>query len=352
MKRLVPYLTLICICFAAGLPASAQDPQFSQFYNAPLYLNPGFVGITPQQRLILNHRLQWPNLPQAFTTYAVSYELFSNELNSGFGIMASSDKMGSAGWRTTNVGLLYSYKVRLNRDWVFSPGVYFGYGWQGLDREQLVLPDQIATGQGITNDDQVFRIDNEQYFDFGSGLILYNRKLWLGLSAYHLNTPNVSLIGDESRLPVRYNFHGGMQISLYNGRRNLRRVSYLTPSFVYRRQGPNFSQLDMGLQYHLDPIGIGVWYRGVPIPRPFQLLDEEEKRVKQDALILILSLQFNGFQVGYSYDFTISDLSTTAGGAHEVSLIYEFTVKPLRRRFRPKNKVIPFPTFNKKAFGK
>src|SRR6185312_8345385 len=112
----------------------AQDPQFSQYYQAPLYLNPGFTGITPQQRVVLNHRIQWPNLPQAFVTTAVSYDIFVDELKSGFGIMATNDKMGSAGWRTTTAALLYSYKVRINDKIVFSPGLQFGYGINGLDR--------------------------------------------------------------------------------------------------------------------------------------------------------------------------------------------------------------------------
>ncbi|MEM7108632.1 MAG: type IX secretion system membrane protein PorP/SprF, partial [Bacteroidota bacterium] len=325
-----------------------QDPQFSQFYNAPLYLNPGFTGITPQQRLVVNHRLQWPNLPQTFATYAVSYEMFIGELNSGFGLMATTDLQGSGGWRTTNAGLLYSYKVRLNQNWVFSPGIYFGYGWQGIDAFKLRFGDELASNQNGTSDNTALRIDNEQYFDFGSGAILYNRNLWIGLSAYHINRPNTSLIAGESRLPIRYNLHGGMRIPLYNGPRTISRVSYLTPSFVYRRQGDTFSQLDVGLQYHIDPIGIGVWYRGVPTPRPFQLLDTEDREVKQDALIFILSLQFNGFQVGYSYDFTISQLETRVGGAHEMSLIYEFVAKPLRRGVKRKNKLIPCPTFTRK----
>lgn len=69
--------------------AFAQDPQFSQYYQAPLYLNPGFTGITPQQRLAINHRIQWPNLPQAFSTYSFSYDIFVDELKSGFGILCN-----------------------------------------------------------------------------------------------------------------------------------------------------------------------------------------------------------------------------------------------------------------------
>ncbi|MEQ9166217.1 MAG: type IX secretion system membrane protein PorP/SprF, partial [Fulvivirga sp.] len=72
------------------------------------------------------------------------------------------------------------------------------------------------------------------------------------------------------------------------------------------------------------------------------------KQVQNDALVFSLALLFNAFQVGYSYDFTISELSTAAGGAHEISLIYEFVAKPFRRGVKRKNKLIPCPTFNSK----
>jgi len=77
-------------------------------------MNPGFAGITQQQRLVANHRIQWPNLPQAFTTYAASYDIWVDELKSGFGLLATTDKMGSAGWRTSTANLIYSYKVKIS----------------------------------------------------------------------------------------------------------------------------------------------------------------------------------------------------------------------------------------------
>jgi type IX secretion system PorP/SprF family membrane protein len=339
--------TILILLFASGV-SFAQDPQFSQFYNAPLYLNPGFTGITPQQRLIVNHRLQWPNLPQVYSTYAVSYEMFAGELKSGFGLMATTDKMGTGGWTTTTAGLLYSYKIRVSQNWVFSPGLYFGYGQQGIDQSKLQLGDELATNQSGSNDPTVLRIDNVQYLDIGSGIVMYNRAIWFGISAYHMNKPNISLIGNESRLPMKLNIHGGMKIPLYNGPRTISKVSYLTPGFVYRRQGNTFSQLDVGVNYHIDPVSIGVWYRGVPFKRAFQNLGIEEKKVQQDAIVFSLALLFNNFQVGYSYDFTVSDLAVAAGGAHELSVIYEFAAKPFRKGVKRKNKLIPCPSFNSK----
>ena len=68
-------LVLLVFVMVTVLKVSAQDPQFSQYYQSPLYLNPGFTGITPQQRATFNHRIQWPNLPQAFSTFAASYDI-------------------------------------------------------------------------------------------------------------------------------------------------------------------------------------------------------------------------------------------------------------------------------------
>jgi len=320
--------------------AMAQDPQFSQFYQSPLYLNPGFTGITPQQRFVLNHRIQWPNLPQAFSTYAASYDIFVDELRSGFGIMMTTDKMGSAGWRTSTFGLLYSYKVRVTDDLVFSPGLYFGYGINGLDRSKLLLGDGLEfNGQSL--DPDLNRLGNQQYFDFGSGFLLYTKSLWLGGAFHHMNTPNLSILNTTSRLPMKTTIHGGGRISLYSGFRTKSKVSYITPSFIYRKQGP-ISQLDFGLNYHIDPVSIGVWYRG----KPFET--NVIGTVNQDALIFVMGIYLANFNVGYSYDFSVSELSTSSGGAHEISIVYEFVAKPISRSVKKRNRLIPCPTFNHK----
>ncbi len=36
----------------------SQDPQFSQYHSAPLYLNPVFAGTTQTHRFIANYRNQ------------------------------------------------------------------------------------------------------------------------------------------------------------------------------------------------------------------------------------------------------------------------------------------------------
>jgi len=336
MKKLL----LIAFVFA-GLTAAAQDPQFSQYYQAPLYLNPGFTGITPQQRIVLNHRIQWPSLPQAFQTSAFSYDIFVNELRSGFGLLVTTDKMGSAGWRTTTASLLYSYKIKLTEKIVFSPGLSFGYGTNGLDRSKLRLGDGLEY-DGISLDPDINKLGRQSYFDFGSGFLLYSKSLWLGASFAHMNRPNLSVLNDVSRLGMKTAIHGGIRLDLSSGLSNRGRTSYLTPSFIYRMQGNTFTQLDLGLNYHVDPISVGVWYRG----KPFQ--KTVINTITQDALILYLGLYFKSLTIGYSYDFTISEMQTASGGAHEISIVYEFNSKPSNKSVKKKYKLIPCPTFNSK----
>jgi type IX secretion system PorP/SprF family membrane protein len=328
MRRIL--LTLIFL-LARG-SAFAQDPLFSQYYQAPLFLNPGFTGLTARQRFVVNHRLQWPGLPQAFSTYAVSYDAYLPRIASGVGIMISSDKMGSMNWRSNAVHLLYSYKVRVNEALIFSPGISFGYGSNGLDRSKLRMGDVLQYG-GATMDPTINKLTNSQYMDFGSGFLLYTKKIWLGAAVSHLNRPQLSPLGENDRLSMRTTVHAGIKMTLT--RANAARELYLTPSFIYRLQGKTFSQFDAGVNFHTDPISLGIWYRGKPLTK------NVTNAIDQDALILFLGLHVRNLTAGYSYDFTISSLGAGTGGAHELSLVYELPVK----KKLSKNKLIPCPAF-------
>jgi type IX secretion system PorP/SprF family membrane protein len=336
MMAMLRRIFFLVIMGLSALSACAQDPQFSQYYQNPLYLNPGFTGITPQQRATFNHRIQWPNLPQAFTTFSASYDIWVDELKSGFGVLATTDKMGSAGWRTTTASLLYSYKLKINEKIVFSPGLSFGYGINGLDRTKLKMGDGLEFN-GVSLDPDLNKLGNQQYFDFSSGFLLYSKSMWVGAAFNHMNSPNLSLLNSVSRLPMKVTIHAGARIALMDGLRTSSRVSYITPSFIYMKQGP-ISQMSVGINYHIDPVFVGFWYRGKPFEK--NVLGT----VQQDALILQMGFYLDKLTIGYSYDFNTSALSTASGGAHEISIMYEFSAKPIHRGVKKRNRLIPCPT--------
>lgn len=322
-----------------------QDPQFSQFYAAPLYLNPAYTGTGPKahHRFAANYRNQWPSISNAFVTYAVSYDYYHRKLNSGFGVLFTSDQAGTANLRSNSVGLSYSYKIHVNKKWVITPGVQFSYNMRDLDFNKLIFSDQLRfrdrngdvppVAVSISRDYTPAR-----YLDFSSGILVYNENLWVGASAYHMNEPSKSLVGEKDQVPMKLSVHAGYKIPLYHGPKGMKKMTSLSPSFIYKKQG-EFDQLDIGMQFHYNPITAGFWYRGIPITQDIP------DHVNQDAVTFLFGLNFEEFLVGYSYDITVSDLVPSTGGAHELSLIYQFERRSTAKVRGKIEKFIPCPSF-------
>ena len=337
LKNILRGVLLAVVVFVAT-DVKAQDPQFSQFYAAPLYLNPSFAGTTDQHRIAINHRLQWPSLPNAYSTYAFSYDYNLPELNSGLGILATTDKAGSGDLRATNIGVIYSYKINLMNKWIVSPSVHASYGLRDLNFNKLVFGDQFdfANEQAPTLDPALSKLRGSSYFDFGTGLLAYNETMWAGVSVYHINEPDQSLIDEVSEIPMKISIHGGMRIPLYKGPFKDKKISSIAPSFVYKRQG-EFDQLDVGMHFHYNPVMLGVWYRGIPVRQ------NAADNINQDAISVLMGLKFDKFDLGYSYDITTSGIGAATGGSHEISLVYQFSLETLNK-IKPQKR-IPCPTF-------
>jgi hypothetical protein len=63
-----------------------------------------------------------------------------------------------------------------------------------------------------------------------------------------------------------------------------------------------------------------------------------------DAIIGLVGIKTKQLHIGYSYDFTISNLIASTGGAHEISIVYEWNSFSLIGN-RKKIHAIPCPEF-------
>ncbi len=336
-------LLLVCMLYLLSFNLSAQDPEFSQYYAAPLYLNPAFAGTTTDHRLMMNYRNQWPNIARGYVTYSFSYDYNLYNYNSGVGFLATVDQAGTAGMRSSQFNFIYSYKWHISNKWVISSGLNFGYAMRSLDFNKLLFGDQLqfdAKGNIPSDDPSASRLGMASYFDFKAGALAYNKNFWLGFAASHLNEPNRSLTNDVAYVPLKLTVHGGVRIPLYRGAFKRASIPILSPSFVYKRQG-TFEQLDIGAYLLYSPIILGVWYRGVP------LMKDVQGNISQDAAILILGFQMEHIELTYSYDFTVSSLGPISGGTHEMALKYRLPIH-VREKSKKKERFIPCPTFNRK----
>jgi len=326
---------LLFFCFSI----KGQDAQFTQFNAAPLYLNPAFSGTTLQHRFASSYRNQWTAISRGFINYTFSYDYNLSEINSGIGLLFKREQAGTGNLGTTEAGLLYAYHLKIDNKIFIHAGIKFSYASRGVDFSKLVFNDQLTTGNlnAPTSDD--IAINNVNYLDITPGILLYSKKYWLGASFNHINTPNQSLINEESPLFLRLSTHGGYKINLSDGGglRSLEK-SEINIAFHYQAQ-QKFDQLDVGAYYGKKALSFGLWYRGLP------LLKAQNNVLNNDALAIVVGYLVVGynFRVGYSYDITVSRLAANSGGSHELSIIYEVANKKKKRR--KKNFFVPCAKF-------
>lgn len=328
LKR-IKYIFILTFLFVVEI--YSQDPTFSQFYANPLYLAPSFAGATEEYRFSMNYRNQWPAIPGVFHTYSISFDKALLAFNSGIGVLATYDVAGSGDLSTTNIGLIYSYDFQINREWHLRPGVNFKFYYLGLDIYKLVWNSQLS-GSGVTPSVSPPPFDNVADVDFTFSTLAYNDRIWGGFTLDHLLVPKTSFYGDDAKVPLKFNLFGGMQI-VKKTRLRTKLKEVLSVALNFQKQA-KFYQTDLGLYYYKDPLIFGLWYRGIPLVTS----------QAGDAIIGLVGIKTEQLHIGYSYDFTISNLISSTAGAHEVSLIYEFTSANLRGS-RRKIRAIPCPEF-------
>jgi len=327
-------LVLACCCMLGH--ASAQDAHFTQFYANPTYLSPAFAGTGLQTRMGLEVRDQWPSIPGSFVSANFAMDHYMSDLNSGIGLLIHHDKAGSGALRYTSATAQYAYEIELKRKVFLRPALQVGYVDHAVDFSRLVFGDQLARG-GSTGTLDDLEGSSVKYADVGAGLLFFTPKLWLGASLHHMNRPNQSLTGNESRIPQKFSMHGGYRTRLRTPVIQ-DQAQNIVFAFNYRSQD-KFDQLDVGAYFEREPFFAGLWYRGIPLFKRY-----DQGYANNDAIAVLVGLIWNDMRFGYSYDITVSRLAGYAGGAHEITLGYQIVQKH-KKRSASKRRVVPCAKF-------
>lgn len=308
MNQRVLFSLLVLTVFFTEL--KAQDPQFTQFYANPLYLNPAFAGTARCPRICMNYRNQWPALSGRYVTYSVSGDMHLDALAGGLGVIVTQDDQANGTLKTTNASLIYSYQAVINREFSLKFGLQATYMQKSLDVSNLNFGDMIDPRRGfVWNTNEAIPATNKTAADFSAGLLGYSKNYFFGFAAHHINQPDEGLLG-SSKLPVKFTGHAGAIITLEKGNE-----SYLSPNILFQSQ-QKFNQLNLGLYYVKGPFVAGLWYRNA------------------DAVIALIGIKNDNFQAGYSYDITVSKLAGNTGGSHELSIQLKFECKTKRKKYR------------------
>ncbi len=308
LKRAV--LILVAL-FSLGFSESlfAQDPQFTQFYANPLYLNPAFAGSARCPRVILNYRNQWPNIAGTYVTYSASYDQHVDALAGGLGLLVTSDKAGRGILSTTNVSAIYSYQLNITRSFSMKFGVQATYFQKSIDWTKLTFGDMIDARRGFIYNTTETGASSKSGFDVSAGVLAYSKYYFVGFAANHLTQPDESFVGPASKLPIKYTVHLGATLPINEGLN-------ISPNILYQKQ-QDFQQLNLGVYLTKGAIVGGLWYRN------------------KDSFIALIGFQQGLFKIGYSYDLTVSKLTNETAGSHEISFGLQFQCKkPKKKKYR------------------
>ena len=330
---------LFCLVVAVKF-AGAQDPSFSQFFSSPLNVNPALTGkINADWRVISNFRDQWIGPASPYATGTISYDrkILQNKIPNvheekntlGVGGMMMYDYAMDGIVKSVYGSANISYDVVLaKQNAVHRLGAGFGatYGRRTVDFNRLTWEDQWVGYAGFNTNlpsGESALSNMKPWFSASAGLVYSitteKSNFDMGVAGYHLNMPKQTFLQDKNqRLAMRKVAHANFETFL-----NEDLVLNVNSIYQYQDQAQYYS-FGAGLGYYIPGqtdvlINTGLWYWS------------------KNAIIPYVGFAYKDFQVGLSYDVTISKLreATIKPKTFELSLILRGITEP--------TKIIPCP---------
>ena len=331
MKRIhvntLAHKALVILLMSFFGKGSAQDIHFSQFFQAPLRVNPGLTGVfNGDQRAYFQYRDQWKEF-SPYKTYSFSLDagLMKKKLKDkyiGAGLYIFQDLSGEPMMKTTQAHLSISSIIEINKEQIISAGIQGGMGQNSLDESNMQWGTNYdGAGYNPAPSGEEGQFEAYMFGDFSAGLswnysssqsnISKNNHFsaTAGLAVFHINTPNQGEFGEE--LNREFVAHASANIGLAGTPLSL------LPSVVLLQQG-SLNELISGalLRYMIKEeskytgflketsASMGVYYR------------------KGDAVIPTFLLEYGSYALGISYDINVSNLkeASNGNGGIEISL--------------------------------
>ena len=322
MRYILIYLTLL-IVFTQN--TQAQDPHYTQYYAAPMLMNPALTGFfNGDVRASGCYRSQWPSIQYPYTTgtFSVDANMLKSILKEGdvmgIGFTGLFDKSNDGGLKTNAVSASFAYHKLLDQYGVnrLSVGAMATYNTRLLDYSKFVFGQQLTplgfdhnlpTGEPING-------FTSNYLDYSVGIIYSaiteESSFYFGSSIYHFNQPVESFNGPIHKIKPRIVANAGGSFTVGESNKLLLSAAYMNAEFTNDLIfGAAYSKALADEDYNLI---MGAWYR------------------YNDAVSPYVGLGYKNYRLGISYDVNVSKLTPASNlkGGFEITLSYIFTGNP------------------------
>lgn len=318
MRRLIPFIVIfIGICHVNVF--AQQQTQYSQYMLNRYMMNPGVAGSENNAVIQAGYRSQWLGFKDAPNTiYLSGHTPVGKQVTDydvkplahhGVGGYIIQDQTGP--FTRSTAFLSYAYHLPLTKELTLSSGIFAGGRLYQINGNQLEYHDQVHGQTEPTAPASA----SEFVPDGGIGLWLYHDDYYVGVSSFQLFENEVGLADASNdaqrvgRIKRHYFGTAGYRIALTD-------TISIIPSVMVKGNMPAPVSFDVNAKLKYKGLGwVGFSYR------------------HEDAVIGLLGFTVSDLlDIGYAYDYTLSEMSDYSSGSHEIVVGVRFsrvkTVEP------------------------
>lgn len=318
MGKMIRHIAVALASIFVAFIASAQsDGVMTQYYEVPTYYNPAAAGETDFVKIRGGSRLQWVGIEKAPKTFLMTADMPVRLFGKRFGIGAVVRQESRGLYSDMAAGIQAGYKFRLLKG-EFTIALQAGMVNETFKGSEVYIPGDDdyhqPTDDGIPTSDLT-----GTSFDIGLGVWYTHKWFYAGLSCTHITSPSIGLTmeGSESTEAQSYEFNVGRTLYFTAGSNiPIKNTLFEVMPSVLVKSDFTFTQAEVTARIRYNKFlsgGIGYRY--------------------QDAVSLMLGVDFRNFYLGYSYDYPTSAISRASSGSHEIFAGYK-----LKLDFSDKNR--------------
>jgi len=275
-----------------------QDPQYTHYMYNMNVVNPAYAGSRETLSFGVLGRTQWVGIDGAPQTITANIHAPVGK-NLGLGLSIISDKIGPV--KEQNIFADISYTINTSEEGRLAFGVKGGVTFFNAELTDLLLSD------GTRGVDDLFANDGEGTFpNIGAGLYYYTDKFYAGFSIPNfLETPHFkdepsTIVNTVASEKMHYFLTAGYVFELSE---NLD----FKPSTMLKAVPGSPLSIDLAANFLINQrFELGVAYRF------------------DDAINGLVSfLVTDDLRMGYSYDYTLTNLGDFNNGSHEIFMQYD-----------------------------
>jgi type IX secretion system PorP/SprF family membrane protein len=294
-KKILKIALAVIVLISTKSLFGQQEPQYSQYMFNMMSVNPAYTGTREALNALMISRWQWVGLEGAPRSHTFALHTPIKDKRIGVGASIIADNIGPVS--NTYINLNYSHRFNITEQIKISLGLKGGIYNYYLGLSDLALNEQ----------DNSFTEDYKKNFqpNLGTGAYMYTKEYYVGISIPKLIKTKLEEI--ESSTDIKS---------------ELKRHFFVTGGYIF----------DVHDDWKIKPSVLGKMVEGAPPSLDITAQALYKNKIWMgttyrigDALAFLFEIQATRqLIVGYSFDYTLSDMGNMSSGTHEILISFDF----------------------------